>query len=164
MTDALLRFVFGPLLEILRRIEKGVLQIIELLQKPQPAPDSLVIAFGPVSLRSVPQGDSLMLRLTDEQKATATIRPKTAAGNPATIDGTPAWSVSNPDVLDLVVSEDGMTATITAKGPLGTSQVSVTADADLGDGVRALTGTDDVEVVAAEAATIGIEFGTPELK
>jgi hypothetical protein len=102
--------------------------------------------------------------ITDEQKISFAFVPKTAAGNPAKVDGVPVWSVSNTDALDLVVGEDGLSATVSAKGPLGVAQVIVVADADLGAGVRTLTATADVVVVAAEAATVGLVAGTPELK
>lgn len=104
-----------------------------------------------------------LLILTDEQKVTLTLKPLTAAGNPARVDGVPVWSQSNADVLDLEVAADGMTAVALAKG-LGPSQISVVADADLGDGVREITAVQDVVVKAAEAVTLGIEAGTPEPK
>lgn len=105
-----------------------------------------------------------MLTLTDEQKVTLTIQPLTAAGNPARVDGTPAWDVSDQAIVFLAVDPDGLSAVATTSGPLGTCQVSVSADADLGSGVRSLTGILDITVVAAEAASIGILAGTPELK
>ncbi len=105
-----------------------------------------------------------LLILTDEQKARLFLRPKTAAGNPAKVDGVPVWSQSNADVLDLVPDDDGLAATVIARGSLGGSQISVVADADLGTGTRELTATQDVEVKAAEATVLGIEAGAPEPK
>ena len=40
-------------------------------------------------------------------------------------------------------------------------QISVSADADLGDGVRTLTGTLDLEIVSGEAVTLSVIAGTP---
>lgn len=105
-----------------------------------------------------------MLQLTDVQKCTLTIAPVDAAGNPATLDGAPAWTSSNPTVLDVVAGADGLTAVVTALGPLGDSQVSVSADARVGPDVVTLTGTLDVNVAASEATTLGITAGTPEAK
>ena len=59
------------------------------------------------------------------------------------------------------VSDDGMTADVTTVGPLGTATVTVSADADLGDGVTSLTGTLEVEVIASQAADLNVSVGTP---
>jgi hypothetical protein len=102
--------------------------------------------------------------LTDEQKGTYTLAPLTAAGNPAKIDGVPVWNNSDPSIIDLAVAADGMSAVATTVGPLGTCQISVIADADLGTGVRPITTIGELTVVAAEATTLGLKMGTPELK
>ncbi len=106
----------------------------------------------------------MALILTDEQKVTFSVSFVTAKGNPATVDGAPVWSVSNDTVLSVVPSADGLSAEVVAVGPLGSSQVSVTADADLGAGVTALVGTLDVSVVASEAASVIISAGVPVLQ
>ena len=75
-----------------------------------------------------------------------------------------AWTVANPETLDLQVhTSDPTKATIASKG-IGVSQVTVTADADLGSGVTEITGTLDVEVKPAQAVSVGIDAGTPETK
>lgn len=102
--------------------------------------------------------------LTDEQKVSLSVGFFTKAGNPARIDGAPVWASSNPSVVEVTPSEDGLTATATSVGPLGVVQVTVSADADLGEGTRLITGVLDIEVLAAEAVSAGISAGTPELK
>lgn len=106
----------------------------------------------------------MSLILTDEQKAALAIQPVTAAGNPARVDGTPEWSSSDEAIVTIVPSFDGLSAEAVTVGPVGVAQVSVKVDADLGNGIRTLTATLDVEVIAAEAVTVGITAGTPELK
>lgn len=108
--------------------------------------------------------ETMSLVLTDEQECELAPSFTTAAGNPGRVDGVPVWSSSNPDVLDLQVSDDGLQALVTAKGPLGSSQVSVTVDADLGEGVRQVVGVLDVIVQAAEVVAVGIVAGTPKPK
>ena len=125
----------------------------------RPTPE-LRFDIGPVS----PKGEDSMLTLTDEQKCHLSIQPVTAAGNPAKVDGVPAWELSDPSILTLVVADDGLSADVITAGPLGPCQVKVTADADLGAGVRSISGVLDVEVIAAEAASLGVVAGTPELK
>lgn len=99
--------------------------------------------------------------LTDTQQVSAVCKPKTASGAAARVDGIPQWSTSNPSVATVTPSDDGLTCVVKAAG-IGTTQIGVVADADLGEGVREITTVDDVEVKASEAVTIGIEWGVPE--
>lgn len=130
----------------------------------------LELEFGPISEqktgRIVHNQRTTMTKITENQQVVAEIKPKTSKGNPAKVDLTvpPVWEVSNPDVLEVLVdAENPLKATIKAKGPLGVSQVSCSVDADMDEGeTRILTATGDVEVVAAEATTAGLDFGTPE--
>lgn len=102
-----------------------------------------------------------MLILTDVQKVALAIAPKSAAGNPAAVDGVPVWSSSDETVLTLTVADDGFSAEAVTTGKLGTAQVNVTADADLGDGTKTITGVLDVEVKASEAVALDISAGAP---
>lgn len=105
--------------------------------------------------------------LTDEQQVSVRLDARTGAGNVARLDSAdhkPVWAASNPDVVDLVVADDGLSATVVSKG-LGETQVSVTADADLDAGeTRDIVGVLDVQVVAAEAVTLLAISGEPTLK
>lgn len=126
----------------------------------------LIWNIGPVMIKSYNKWSDIdmALALTDEQKVALSIEPKTAAGNPARLDGVPVWSVSDAEFLTLEVAPDGLSAVATTTGKLGVCQIQVTADADLGDGVRELTALLDIQLVAAEAVTLGIVAGTPEPK
>lgn len=104
----------------------------------------------------------MSLLLNDEQKVTLTIDPRTAAGNPASVESI-NWSNSNEAVVSLVVSEDKKTAVVSSVG-LGVAQISVVVDADLSENVSELTGILDIEVVASQAVSLGIVAGVPELK
>lgn len=103
-----------------------------------------------------------MLILTDIQKCSLLIQPVDAKGNPAPVDGAPTWSVADPTILSVTPAADGLTAVIVAIGPLGTTQVNVQADADLGSGVTTITGLLDVQVTASIATGLTISAGTPE--
>lgn len=104
----------------------------------------------------------MLVTITSEEKILATLAPLTAAGNPAQVDGTPAWEVVSGDAT-LEVSEDGMSCYLIS-GSVGNSQITVTADADLGEGVRNITDTIDLAVVSAEASSLGLNFGVAEPK
>lgn len=103
-----------------------------------------------------------MLVLRDNQKSALAIQVLSAKGNPAPVDGTPVWSVSDAALLTLVTAADGMTAVVNAVGPLGTGQVSVNVDADLGEGVVTVVGILDVQVIGGAAAVVQISSGPAE--
>lgn len=109
----------------------------------------------------------MKLTLTDIDLCVLTIDPSKILdkrGNPAPLDGAPSWESSDPAKVAIEPAADGMSATISAVGPLGTAQVIVSADARLGPDTKTITGTLDVEVTASEAATIEITPGevTPQ--
>jgi hypothetical protein len=85
-----------------------------------------------------------------------------AAGNPALIDGEVAWASSDDTVLAVFTSaNDSTEAILRTIGPVGQVQVTATADADLGAGVREIITPLDVTVVAGEAMSGTIEPSGP---
>lgn len=105
-------------------------------------------------------------QLGDAQQATGAVAFSDKAGNPAKVqDGSITWSSSDESVVAVTQNPDKPDeATIVAQGPLGTATISVNADADLGDGVVAVSGSVDVEVVAGEAVAAAINFGAASPK
>jgi hypothetical protein len=120
----------------------------------------LGVVFSPYN--KVKGVDYMALTLTDTQKVTATVAPKDKHGHPAAVEGVPLWETTDPTVATVTPSEDGLSCVIAANGALGTCQVKVTADADLGEGVTPLTGLLDLEVVAGAAVTLDITTSAPE--
>jgi hypothetical protein len=104
----------------------------------------------------------MLVTITNEQKITLTLAPKTAAGNDASLDGAPVWALVSGDAT-FEVAADGLSATLIS-GAAGNSQFTVSADADLGEGVVTLTDTIDLAVVPASASTLGLVTGEPTLK
>lgn len=100
--------------------------------------------------------------LSDVQKISLSINPVTAAGNPAPVDGVPAWSSSDPAILTVTASADGLSAVAETTGALGNAQVQVTADADVGSGTTEISAVLDVSVIASAAVSLGIVAGVPE--
>ena len=93
---------------------------------------------------------------TSEQKVLVTLNPVTAAGNPATLDGAPVWSVVEGDCT-LEVSADGLSCYLVSGAAGVVNQVSVTADADLDAGeVREISELIVYAVVAPEATALGL--------
>lgn len=104
-------------------------------------------------------GDFTM-QLPDDKTVSATAAFVDAKDNPAKVDGAPVWATDRPDLLSVADNGDG-TATITPVGPLGSGQVTCTADADLGAGVVPVILLGTVEVIAGQAVGGAINFGEP---
>jgi hypothetical protein len=103
-----------------------------------------------------------MFQMTDSQRVTVTLNILDRKGNPAPIDGHPEWAVDNPNVIALTPSGDNLSCVVEAVGPLGAARVSVTADADLGEGVTSIVGILDIEITGGAATVINLVAGTPE--
>ena len=88
------------------------------------------------------------------------IQPIDAMGQPAPVDGIPTWVVSDPAIANIEVAADGLSAKVIPLVPSsGGFQVQVECDADLGTGVRTLTGAIELSVGPSEAVSIGIAIG-----
>jgi hypothetical protein len=105
----------------------------------------------------------MLITITNEQKVQVSLAPVTQAGNPAVLDGVPSWSVTEGDAT-LEVAEDGLSAFLVSGAASVNSKISVTADADLGEGVISITDVIDLAVVAATASALGIVAGEAILK
>lgn len=99
--------------------------------------------------------------ITVTQKYTLAIEPVNKKGNPAPLDGIPAWASSDESVATVVADESGLSATVLAQG-VGSYTVSVSGDADLGAGVKTITASDSGEVTLGEATAISFKIGPVE--
>ena len=103
-----------------------------------------------------------MVTLTTEEQVLLHAQPVTAAGNPAGIDGSVTWTVTDPALVTLI--PNGFECLVVTSGPLGAATITAEGDADLGAGVSLIQGTFQVEVIAPAAASITITADAPELK
>lgn len=103
----------------------------------------------------------MSLILTVTQNVELSLHPVDRHGNPAPVDGPPIWDVSDMSLVNCIPAVDGMSAMIGARGGVGHVQVSVRADARMGPDVREITGILEIDLVPAEAATLGIVAGEP---
>ena len=102
----------------------------------------------------------LELKITNEQQVDVTVSPRTDSGKPAKLDGSPAWTAISGN-SQVVVSDDGLTATLVSSDEPGDTIVSVKADADLGEGVEEIADTITLSVIGATAKNLGLASGTP---
>jgi len=77
-------------------------------------------------------------------------------GNDASVDGAPVWASTNPDIATVTPSADGLSCTLVSSGRMGTAEVTVDLDADLGEGVRSLAGSALVDVVSGEVSAVAL--------
>jgi hypothetical protein len=113
-----------------------------------------------IDAQSFIEGDNLVARINTEQKVKVTVAPKTAGGHDAPIDGGVTFTSDNPDIASIEVI-DNLSAFVHGVA-IGAALITAEFDADMGDGVRDITATGAIEVVAAEAATAEIVFADPE--
>ncbi len=99
--------------------------------------------------------------MTTTQQFTITPQFLNHQGKPAPVDGVPTYASSNEATATVVPAADGLTALVVAQG-VGGYEISVSADADLGSGVRTLVGKDDGEVTLGEAVSVGFAVGPIE--
>jgi len=109
-------------------------------------------------------GVEIMVTMTTTQQVD--IGPITATdrrGNPAPLDGAPTFGSSDEAVCTVEAHPSGDPAMALAKavGPTGSVQITVSADADLGEGVKPIQGILQIDVLAAEASTLVIATGQP---
>jgi hypothetical protein len=120
-----------------------------------------------IMVNGVTVRDIKMLVLPIDHTAIASITPVDAKGNPAPVEGAPIWASSNPTMLTVTPrADDGSgsyKADLAPVGAVGTCQVNVSADADLGSGVSTITGILDVQTAAGQAVgfTISTELVPP---
>lgn len=110
-----------------------------------------------------------MFQLPIDKQVRCDLRITDSAGNPASIDGKPTWFADNESVF-LDVADDGMSALIVPADvlpedpSLQVSKVTVTADADLGEGVEPIVGVLTIAVTGGRARFVELVPGALEDK
>lgn len=105
----------------------------------------------------------LEITITNEEQVKVSLAPRTDAGRPAKLDGSPAWTVTSGN-SQVVVAEDGLSADLISSDDPGVTEVTLKADADIGEGVEELTDTIVLTVTSANAKNLGLSAGTPTPK
>lgn len=94
------------------------------------------------------------MQMNDSQQATVHLKPKTKSGKPAPVEaGSVLWT--GPSFVAITPSADGMDAAVVAIG-VGSDNISVSADADLGAGVVTLSKSFPCIVVPSQAETLDV--------
>lgn len=126
---------------------------------PRPKPNFLVyLRFGTYSVTF--EGNHMASDLPDDKTASATVTPLDAKGNPAQVEaGSAVWTSSDESVATVVADPTNeLGATVTPVGPLGSAQIKMECDADLGAGVQSIAFLGDINVIAGQAVGGTIAF------
>jgi hypothetical protein len=108
------------------------------------------------------KGEVIMaFELPATHQVSVSVEFKDRRGNPAPVDEPPTWAVDNSELLTLGVEPDGMSCVVIPVGPLGTANITLTADADLGDGSTPIIGTLEVQITGGTATVVTLVPGTP---
>lgn len=151
--------------EILRRFEQ-LLERIEDCLDGHCCRKRVLFSIGPIGdrLRIKAKGgekDKMKVTLTDIQGFSVAVSFQDAKGNPATVIAPPTWTPSDPALLTVTPSADGLSATVVANGPIGVGQVTLNADGGPNAGDDAIVGVLDVEVVSSKATQATFAPATP---
>lgn len=122
----------------------------------------LRVSIGPIGIK---RKEKIMIevRITNEQRVKVTLKPVTATGKPATLDGSPTWTVQQGDAK-IKEADDGLSAWLISPDLPGVSEIVIEADADLGDGVEKLTTAISLVVNSATASNLGLTVSEAEDK
>jgi hypothetical protein len=83
-------------------------------------------------------------------------------GDAAQVQGDPQWVSNDVNTIAIVATSDPFTATLQAVGAVGsTTGVSVSADADLGEGVVPVQASDDITIVSGVATSAAFSYSAP---
>jgi hypothetical protein len=101
---------------------------------------------------------------TTEEKVPILFAPKTTSGKPANIDGAPVLSVVSGGATAQQATPDelaaGVAGYIVSEDAPGTSSWKITADADLGQGVREIVDGGTYVYNDPQAENFGLTAGT----
>jgi hypothetical protein len=127
----------------------GTLKFV--VDEPASRPGTRVtIRYGGLTLTA--WGDAMAYKLPNDKVIGVQVAYVDSKGNPAEVDSDVTWDTSDPEIATVEIDTgDSTMAKVVPSGKVGQVQVTATADADLGEGVRELVTTMDVEIIAGEA-------------
>jgi autotransporter translocation and assembly factor TamB len=109
------------------------------------------------------EGNNMALSMKSTQRATGKVQPIDIKGNPAQVEaGTVEYTIDDPSLVEVIEDPDDETKfTVRALGPVGVTQLTIRADADLGEGVTTIETFAAIEITPAGAVGFGVTFDAP---
>jgi len=106
-----------------------------------------------------------MVSMSYSQKVNVQLNPVDSNGNPAQVEpGSVSVVSSNEEVCKVLRDPENETVFEilgSNDGTVGTAQIDISADADLGEGVTTISGFIGVEITPKEAVGLGFNIGEP---
>ena len=104
------------------------------------------------------EGSNMGIIARNDQTVSFNVKFRDSFGNEVDqLGSVPAWSLSDPVIGTLAVSDNGLSAVFTLTGINGNTQVSVLVDADPGVGEEALVGTAYITALSGKASVVQLE-------
>lgn len=129
--------------------------LIVIHQQSGPLRAAFTVTIGSYSF----EGENMAATMQAGSRATVSVEWKDTSGHIVKVDGPTSWASSVPGTVQCTVSTGNpQIANLHAPGPVGSAQIQATADADLGEGKKAITATLEVSVIAGEAIGGDITF------
>ena len=150
-----------------QRIQISFTSPLKIVQVEEPPPILAVLTITYQRFTITAKGDRFMFTLPVDDAVKMQATYVDAEGNPAKVDGPITWASSDETLAEVEVdSVDSSIVAVTPVGPTGQVQITATADADLGAGVRELITVCDISLVAGEAVAgtiqpVGAPFPKP---
>ena len=94
----------------------------------------------------------MFIKIPVDRVGVCLLKPVDTEGNPAPVDGLPVWEAALPELVKLTVR-------IAPVGPLGATQITVSADVRLGPEVKTVQDVIEVVVTGGEAVSLGLTDG-----
>jgi hypothetical protein len=146
-----------------QRIEIAFVTPLQVMEVAEPQQGGSILTIKYLGFTITVEGDHVMYTLPVDKQVEMQVTYVDAEGNAAEVDGEVIWASSDDDIATVKVSaSDSTIVTVVPVGAVGQCQITATADADLGQGVRNLITVCDLEIVAGEAVAGSIQpLGEP---
>jgi hypothetical protein len=129
----------------------------------KPVEKTLTVALEKSKSMPTIPGTPAAAVMTDTQKLSATITPEDSNGNVVPIpDGDlVVWTSSDPTVVTVTPSVDGLSAVCASVGKAGSVTISVVINSSATPPVAIASATGTIQVTPAGISQVAIAFGTP---
>jgi hypothetical protein len=121
---------------------------------PPPAPSQAEVRVSTTIDGITVQGAAPMAyTLPNDKEVALNIAYVDAKGNPAAVDGDVTWQSSDDNICTVTAKpgHQAMNAMVIPAANLGNAQISATADADMGEGIKEIITLFDLTVVSGSA-------------
>jgi hypothetical protein len=106
---------------------------------------------------SIVKGNKMSIIVRNDQQVTLSPTFTDAKGNVVSELGSiPTWTVSDPSIAGLAISEDGMSVVVTGGSALGTAQINMVVDADPDSDIEEITGVVDITFKSGKAVFVSL--------